>query len=91
MNKYTITYKNGKKKVFRSRFNIFTDKVASLPMILFKDFPQVLNEKDWATSKEKIVNYISDYVKIEKGFVDGRKKETKCLDIFTWRSVFNNI
>lgn len=92
MIKVEITYKNGKKSLYKTKFNILNDSINSLPYVMFGKFPTLLDMADWAKSKEKIVNKLGDkFASFEVSKIDGRKKETKHIEYFSWKTIFEEI
>lgn len=92
MIKVEVTYNNGKKRVYKTKFNILNDSIYSLPYVMFEKFPTLLDMADWAKSKEKIVNKLGDkFASFEVTKIDGRKKETKYLEYFSWKTIFEEI
>jgi hypothetical protein len=67
-------------KVYKTRFNILTDKLRFLPFSFVQS--GVITDAEWACSEQLIIDRFNLMPVITK--IDGRKKEFKSLPYFSW-------
>ena len=80
------------KEIKKSKSNVTRDTIYSLPWVMFLEYPKLLDKKDWAKCHDRIHERMLPFVKcMTFGHIDGRIKEAKCVEWFSWRKVFDKI